>query len=302
MWNLRFFWFTPRTAGTFRKKSPGSRAQLGIPETYNSRHLKPSEHFLKSLALSTAGDASFFQKWFRRGPLRAGHALQHYSPGIWDIWYYAEHWAAIMRGCSSGTSTQELVSKNGKHFPWQVDSSPKSFEIIFPCLRRDAWQVKWPQLWQVVQEKGMAFRPFYPSPGLQRAIWNIKRQTLQNHTRHKIDIRKSTKEQISHSDLRAIFTIGRCHELSAQIAARYASFWHAVPEIALASSFSASESQHFESQRLQDANATKSQTLAFYKSQRFSATKTTEKKPRKCGLNLSRICQACSATTHLFWG
>ena len=31
--------------------------------------------------------------------------------------------------------------------------------------------------------------------------------------------------------------------------------------------------QRFKSQRLQDANATKSQTLAFYESQRFSATK-----------------------------
>ena len=38
-------------------------------------------------------------------------------------------------------------------------------------------------------------------------------------------------------------------------------------------SFSAPKSQRFKSQRLQDANATKSQTLAFYKSQRFSATK-----------------------------
>ena len=38
-------------------------------------------------------------------------------------------------------------------------------------------------------------------------------------------------------------------------------------------SFSASKLQRFKSQRLQDANATKSQTLAFNKSQRFSATK-----------------------------
>ena len=38
-------------------------------------------------------------------------------------------------------------------------------------------------------------------------------------------------------------------------------------------SFSAPKSQRFKSQRLQAANATKSQTLAFYKSQRFSATK-----------------------------
>ena len=59
-----------------------------------------------------------------------------------------------------------------------------------------------------------------------------------------------------------------------QIAARYAAFWHAVPQIALASFLlRLSKSQRFKSQRLQDANATKSQTLAFYKSQRFSATK-----------------------------
>ena len=38
-------------------------------------------------------------------------------------------------------------------------------------------------------------------------------------------------------------------------------------------SFSASELQRFKSQRLEGANATKSQTLAFYESQRFSATK-----------------------------
>ena len=58
-----------------------------------------------------------------------------------------------------------------------------------------------------------------------------------------------------------------------QIAARYTAFWHAIPQIALASFLSVPKSQRFKSQRLQDANATKSQTLAFYKSQRFSATK-----------------------------
>ena len=58
-----------------------------------------------------------------------------------------------------------------------------------------------------------------------------------------------------------------------QIAARYAAFWHAISQIALASFLLCPKSQRFKSQRLQDANATKSQTLAFYKSQRFSATK-----------------------------
>ena len=38
-------------------------------------------------------------------------------------------------------------------------------------------------------------------------------------------------------------------------------------------SFNVSKSQRFKSQRLQDANATKSQTLVFHKSQHFSASK-----------------------------
>ena len=59
-----------------------------------------------------------------------------------------------------------------------------------------------------------------------------------------------------------------------QIAARYAAFWHAVSQIALPLSLSDPKSQRFKSQRLQDANSTKSQTLAFYKSQRFNATKS----------------------------
>ena len=49
-------------------------------------------------------------------------------------------------------------------------------------------------------------------------------------------------------------------------------FWNAVPQIAWPLSFGATKSQRFKSQRLQDANAIKSQTLAFSKSQRFSAT------------------------------
>ena len=62
-----------------------------------------------------------------------------------------------------------------------------------------------------------------------------------------------------------------------QIATRHTAFWHAAPQIALAAFLCAPKSQRFKSQRLQDANATKSQTLAFCKSQRFSATKITFK-------------------------
>ena len=38
-----------------------SRLRLGRPKPYNSRLLKPPEHFQNSLPLSTAGDASFFR-------------------------------------------------------------------------------------------------------------------------------------------------------------------------------------------------------------------------------------------------
>ena len=58
-----------------------------------------------------------------------------------------------------------------------------------------------------------------------------------------------------------------------QIAARYVHFGTQLPKSHWPLSFSAPKSQRFKSQRLQDANATKSQTLAFCKSQRFSATK-----------------------------
>ena len=47
----------------------------------NSRHLKPPGHLSP---LSTAGDASLFQKWFRRGPLRAAHAMPSSTEGISD--------------------------------------------------------------------------------------------------------------------------------------------------------------------------------------------------------------------------
>ena len=37
------------------------RVRLGSPKPYNSRHLKPPEHFPNCLAFSTAGDTSFFR-------------------------------------------------------------------------------------------------------------------------------------------------------------------------------------------------------------------------------------------------
>ena len=87
-----FLGHTPSTAGTFWKKfrkisgkTPEtlsefflefpSRVRLGSPKPYISRYLKFPEHFQNSLPPSTAGDASFFRKWFQRGPLRAGHGI-----------------------------------------------------------------------------------------------------------------------------------------------------------------------------------------------------------------------------------
>ena len=58
-----------------------------------------------------------------------------------------------------------------------------------------------------------------------------------------------------------------------QIAASYAAFWNAIPKSHWPLSFRAHRFQHFGTQGIQDTNATKSQTLAFYESQRFSATK-----------------------------
>ena len=99
---LNLIGHTPSTAGTFRKrfrknsgKTPEtlserflefpSRVRLGRPKPYNSRHLKAPEHFQNSFPPSTAGDASFFQKWFRRGPLRAGHGIPSSTGGISDL-------------------------------------------------------------------------------------------------------------------------------------------------------------------------------------------------------------------------
>ena len=97
---------SPSAAGTFRKKfrknsgkTPEtlserflefpSRVRLGSPKPYNSRHLRLPEHFQNSRPPSTAGDASFFRKWFWKGPLRAGHGIPGSTGGVSDYlrWY-----------------------------------------------------------------------------------------------------------------------------------------------------------------------------------------------------------------------
>ena len=81
-----------RNCGKNPEKKPGNPLRAcpgsplgstaGMPQT---RHLKPPEHFQKCLPLSTAGDASVFQKWFQRGPLRAAHGIPSSTEGISDL-------------------------------------------------------------------------------------------------------------------------------------------------------------------------------------------------------------------------
>ena len=85
---------TPPTLGLFGGNSgkmperPRKRTQsffsgvplesaAGIPpKPYDSRHLKPPEHFQNSLPPQYVwGRPLCFQKWFRRGPLRTGHGI-----------------------------------------------------------------------------------------------------------------------------------------------------------------------------------------------------------------------------------
>ena len=91
------------TAGTFRKKfrkdsgktpetlserflEVPSRVRLGCPKPYNSRHLRLPERFQNSLPPPQYGwGRLFFQKWFQRGPLRAGHGIPSSTGGISEI-------------------------------------------------------------------------------------------------------------------------------------------------------------------------------------------------------------------------
>ena len=90
---------TPSTAGTFRKKfrknsgkTPEtlserllefpSRVRLGCPKPYNSRHLRLRERFPEFSPPQYGWGRLFFQNWFRRGPLRAGHGIPSSTGGI----------------------------------------------------------------------------------------------------------------------------------------------------------------------------------------------------------------------------
>ena len=71
--------------GNALRAFPGSfpsRVRLGCPKPCNSRHLKAPEHFQNSLPPQYGWGRLFFQKWFRRGPLRAGHATPSSTGGV----------------------------------------------------------------------------------------------------------------------------------------------------------------------------------------------------------------------------
>ena len=88
-----------------------TRVRLGPPKPYNSRLLRLPEHFQNSLPLSLplsmAGDASFFQKWFWRGPLRAGHGIPSNTEGMSENEPCWVKCSMNQDPCQSGSSTFE---------------------------------------------------------------------------------------------------------------------------------------------------------------------------------------------------
>ena len=54
------------------------------PKTYNSRHLRLPERFQNFLPPQYGWGRLFFENWFRRGPLRAGHGIPSSTGGISD--------------------------------------------------------------------------------------------------------------------------------------------------------------------------------------------------------------------------
>ena len=130
---------TPSTAGTFRKKfrkNSGktsetlsesflefpSRVRLGCPKPYHSRHLRLPEHFQNSLPPQYGWGRLFFQKRFRRGPLRAGHGIPGSTEGISD-WGNRSRWF--------GGSHDRVVAK-GVVFS-RVPLHRNFLQGVFPC-------------------------------------------------------------------------------------------------------------------------------------------------------------------------
>ena len=75
---------TPETLSERVLEFP-SRARPGSPKPYNSGQSRLPARSQNSLPPSTAGNAPFFvKKWFRRGPLIAGHGIPSSAGGISD--------------------------------------------------------------------------------------------------------------------------------------------------------------------------------------------------------------------------
>ena len=117
---------TPSTAGTFRKKfrknsgkTPEtlserflefpSRVRLGCPKPYNSRHLRLPERFQHSLPPQYSWGRLFFQNWFRRGPLRAGHGIPS-STGVFLIYNIY----TVFVGGGGGLHFEEVILREAK--------------------------------------------------------------------------------------------------------------------------------------------------------------------------------------------
>ena len=62
-----------------------SRARLGSPKPFNSRHLRLPEHFQNYLPPSTAGGASFFRSGSGERPPRAGHGFPSSTGGASEL-------------------------------------------------------------------------------------------------------------------------------------------------------------------------------------------------------------------------
>ena len=69
-----------------------SRVRLGCPKPDNSRHaFEASRAFPEFSPPQYGWERFFFQKWFRRGPLRAGHGLPSSTGGISDL-KFSDRW------------------------------------------------------------------------------------------------------------------------------------------------------------------------------------------------------------------
>ena len=81
LWSQRnFLGHTPSTAGTFRKKFQKNSGKT--PETLSELFL---EAFPELSPPQYGWGGLFFQNWFRRGPLRAGHGIPSSTEGISDF-------------------------------------------------------------------------------------------------------------------------------------------------------------------------------------------------------------------------